>query len=149
MHLDHVAMHLERRAQQCGLRVVLGTPVSDISVAAAEARLHLAFPAQVRRFYQHYNGLRVEDPPLEVLPIEQFAFAATQRLHFATVNHIHQLCFDTSRLNEARQWDILAYPSELQVTLTMASFWSNKLWAWIDKGRPIWQPEPIPPSLES
>ncbi|AEI63946.1 hypothetical protein LILAB_10175 [Corallococcus macrosporus] len=32
------------------------------------------------------------------------------------------------------------------MTLTMASFWSNKVFAWVDQRRPIWEPrENMPP----
>jgi hypothetical protein len=27
------------------------------------------------------------------------------------------------------------------VTLTMASFWSNKIFGWLDRKRHIWEPE--------
>ena len=104
----------------------------------AERRLGIVFPAQVKQFYRHYNGLWVEDPPLEVLPVERIAFIRPQLLHFATVDRDHRLCFDVSHTNEAGQWDIVSVPERYRVTLTMASFWSNKLWAWIDRRHMIW-----------
>lgn len=143
VHLEDVAKHLERRAQQRGLRYILGLPASPGVIAETEARLGVVLPGQVARFYQHYDGLLVEDPPLDLLPLARLAFVAPQHLHFATIAHQHQLCFDVSRTNEAGQWDIVTLAGEGRVTLTIASFWSNKLWAWLDKGRAIWQPEPI------
>ena len=62
------------------------------------------------------------------------------RLHFATLNGNEQLYFDVSRINEAKQWDIVTADG-FRVTLTMASFWSIRMWSWIEKMRPIWQPE--------
>jgi cell wall assembly regulator SMI1 len=143
MHLEDVARHLERRAQQRGLRYALGLPAPPEAITAAEARLGVILPAQVARFYGHYDGLRVEEPPLEVLPLARLAFVAPQHLHFATVARQHHLCFDVTRPNDAGQWAIVALAEGVQVTLTMASFWSNKLWAWLDQGRAIWRPEPV------
>jgi len=144
MHIEDVAKHFEKRARQRGLHYVLGGAAPEAVIVQAEERLRVVFPAQVKRFYQHYNGLHVEDPPLEVVPLERLAFSAPARLHFATVDREHQLCFDVSQLNEAGQWDIVSAPDGVPVTLTMASFWSNKLWAWIDQGRAIWRPEAPP-----
>ena len=79
---------------------------------------------------------------MEVLPLARLAFVTSHRLHFAMVDGHHILCFDTSALNVADQWDIVTQASDYRITFTMASFWSNKLWAWIDKRRPIWGPEP-------
>src|SRR5207253_6713959 len=100
----------------------------------------IAFPAQVRAFYRSYNGLRVEDPHVDIRPIEEITYRAPQYLHFATVDHQHLVCFDTSRINEAGQWDIVS-TDHYRISFTMASFWSNKLWAWIDKRRHIWESE--------
>jgi cell wall assembly regulator SMI1 len=136
-----VAKHLKQRESQLRLRYVLGLPAAPEAIVEAEARLGVALPAQVARFYRQYDGLRIDDPPLDVLPLAQLAFVAPQRLHFATVDGRHALGFNTAALNAAAQWDIVTLTSGYRITLTMASFWSNKLWAWLDQGRPIWMPE--------
>jgi hypothetical protein len=143
MHLDHIAKHLEKRSQAHGLVYILGAPASEIAVADAEQRLITTFPKQVVDFYGAYNGLSVEKPQIEILPIERVEYLngnPTYLLHFASVDHVHKVCFDTSHINEAGQWDIVT-TSGYRITFTMASFWSNKLWAWIDKQRAIWEGE--------
>jgi len=55
---------------------------------------------------------------------------------------LHRFRFDTSHLNNVGQWYVFFFESRYQVTLTMASFWSNKIWNWIDKNRAIWLPHP-------
>lgn len=141
MRIEHVAVNLERRAQKSGLNYTLGAPASAQQILQAEQRFGVAFPAQTRLFYQHYNGLEVAAPSLTVLPLEQMSFLAPGYLHIATIDHQHHLYFDTTALNPAEQWDIVTVPAGFVVTRTMASFWSNKIWAWIDKGRAIWQKE--------
>ena len=61
-------------------------------------------------------------------------------LPFARIEK-HLFCFDTQKLNKAGQWDILEYQSKYLVTLTIGSFLLNKVWAWLDKGRAIWENE--------
>jgi len=116
----------------------LAGPASDEEILSAERRLALSFPAQVRLFYRSFNGLRVDDPQLEVLPIGRLSLASPNRLHFATLDVSRSLYFDVSHVNEAEQWDIVA-ADDYRMTLTMASFWSNKIWAWVEKRRAIWQ----------
>ncbi len=137
MELEQIARQLERRAQQRGLHYWLGPPAPEAAIAHAEQQLGVVFPAQINRFYRHYNGLRVEAPFLEVLPLEQLALTNKPRLHFAVIDHAQHLYFDISHRNAADQWDIIT-AGGARVTFTLASFWSNKLWAWVDKKRPIW-----------
>ncbi len=74
MHLDHIAKLLEKRSQAHGLVYVLGAPAGEIAIADAEQRLITTFPKQVGDFYGAYNGLRVEEPSTEILPIERIEY---------------------------------------------------------------------------
>jgi hypothetical protein len=40
----------------------------------------------------------------------------------------------------SNQWDIVA-SNGYRITFTMASFWTTKIWAWVEKRRAIWQDE--------
>ena len=139
MQIEDVAKHLERRQRDRGLRYRIGPPAEEWRIADAERRLGLEFPAQVRKFYGHYDGLHVESPPLDICSIDMLTFVAPTMLRFAIIDNDHQLCFDVSSLNAAGQWTIVNLQDRDHVTLTMASFWSNKIWHWIDKQRPIWR----------
>ena len=142
MYLYDVAKHLKRHEVERGLVHDLGSPADEHELASAEQRLEVTLPFQVREFYRHYNGLSVEHPPLVVLSLDQLTFLEPNALHFSTFDRIHRLCFDVSHLNNAGQWNVFDFESRYQVTLTMASFWSNKIWNWIDKHRAIWEPHP-------
>jgi len=140
MLLEELPSRFANLSQNRELKYSLASPASDEEVARAEHKLGLSFPAQVGLFYRSYNGLRVEEPHLEVFPVERLTLFMPNRLHFATLNGSEHLYFDVSRINEAEQWDIVAADG-FRVTLTMASFWSTRMWSWIEKKRPIWQPE--------
>lgn len=65
-----------------------------------------------------------------MLPVERLSLSMPNRRHFATLNGSEHSLLRVSRINEAEQWDIVAADG-FRVTLTMASFWSNRMWSWI------------------
>ena len=140
MQLEHFALQLEKLSQQCDINYSLGEPASEDDISQAEEKLGVSFPSKVPLFYRSFNGLRVENPQLEVLPIEQLNFVFPNRLHFATTDGKHRLYFDTSQINVAGQWNILAEDGYC-VTLTMPAFWSSYIWKWIKSRRVIWEEE--------
>lgn len=141
MHIDHFILNLEKRSDKNGLDYQVGEPAMESAMRTFEERHEIKVPLQVRLFYQKCNGLVVEVPPLEITPIENLDADETGKIIFATFNQKHLICFDTSQLNAASQWDILNYDTNFHISLTMASFWSNKIFAWLDKRRTIWQEE--------
>lgn len=137
MHLEHFARKLERLEKQRGVKSELGKPASENLISQVENNLGVSFPDKVVIFYKHLNGLRVEDPPVEILPIEQLKFVSPNRLHFATFDQNKITLFDTSKINEAKQWNIIAEDG-FHITLTMPSFWSAHIWGWIERRCVIW-----------
>jgi hypothetical protein len=107
-------------------------------VADAMIQLGCELPEQICFFYRQMNGLKVEDPSFDILPIQELEVDESKTIHFATADGDRRICFDCSRLNEAGQWDIIDATSGYRITLTMASFWSNKIWKWIDRRRAFW-----------
>ena len=138
MQIEHFALQFEKLSKLRDLRYSLGKPTLEVDASQAEEKLGVSFPAQVSLFYRHLNGLHVEEPPLEILPIEQLNFVFPNRLHFATLDGNRRLYFDTSKINAAEQWNVVA-EDDYCVTLSMASFWSNKIFAWVGRRRAIWE----------
>lgn len=138
MQLENFELKFEKLSKTRKLTYTLGVPAREVDILQAEANLGVSFPEQIKLFYGKFNGLHVENPALDVLPIVRLEFDSSNRLHFATLDHERRLYFDTSTKNEAGQWDIVS-ENGFKVTLTMASFWSNKIFAWIENERPIWE----------
>ncbi len=139
MNLIHLSGNFDKRARKYGLQYQLGMPAIQEQIAQAEQNLSVTFSDQIRMFYSTCNGLVVQEPHLEIFSLEHL-IKEEHMLHFAVINRNHQLCFDCSHLNEANQWNIIHYHDGYIITFTFASFWSNKIWAWIDKKREIWRP---------
>ena len=137
MRIEQFIPNIQKR----GIPHRAGEPADRASLAEAEHRLGQPLPAQLRLFYEHLNGLEIHEPPLIILPIEQLERGPHGCVHFATVDRQHRLVLDLRGLNAAGQWSVVAEESEHLVTLTLASFWSNKVFAWLDARREIWSRE--------
>lgn len=140
MFLDQLGSRFLKLSQHQRLDYSIAGPASETNVSEVEQQLGVSFPEQVRSFYLSYNGLRVTDPQLEILSLESLKFTSDEFLRFAILNGGIDLGFDVSKINEADQWNIVSDNGFL-VTLTMASFWSIRMWSWIEKRRAIWLPE--------
>jgi hypothetical protein len=136
MHLDHLSRRFEKLARE-GLEYGIAPGASGIAIDASESRLGATFPAQVRLFFEHCDGIEVPEPAFKL-----YSLAELERngalLDFCLCDHVHRLAFDTREINEAGQWFIVNPVTGYRVTYTMASFWSIQMWSWIEKRRPIW-----------
>ena len=118
----------------------IGGPASEVDFALHESRLGILLPEQVKQFYRFANGIKVSMPRMEVYPLSEIENIGGH-LFFCKFAGIHELAFDASELNAANQWNIVNANTGYLVTLTMASFWSNKVWVWLRQRREIWAPE--------
>ncbi len=137
MRIEHLKNNFEKRMLKTNLQFNLNSPANDNLIDVTEKRLKLQFYKEIYLFYKQYNGLKVVTPSLEIFPLENFVIK-NDKLIFGTIENSNKLCFDLSGLNSAGQWNIIDYSTSYIITLTFASFWSNKIWAWIDKKRKIW-----------
>ena len=137
MNIEHFISNLSKRP----IEVRVGAPCGLDALDAASARLGSPLPEQLCSFYLHVNGLDVTDPALQVLPIQELRRSGNGLVRFATLDHRHHLALDATSWNEAGQWSVVSEATGYVVTLTIASFWSNKIFAWLDKKREIWSAE--------
>ncbi len=134
MHLDQVR---KRFTALTSTVYLLNAGACETELRETENRLSLQFPAPVRTFWTFMNGLSVDDPPFEVLPLSKFSVDAGA-LVFARCNAEVRVAFDTRVANEAGEWSVINADTGYRITYTMASFWSVHMWTWILKRRPIW-----------
>lgn len=137
MEIEKLKQHFEKVSIQIGFSYSLEKGADKIQIRAAETRLGMTLPKQVGTFYSHFNGLRVNNPRLEILALDKLSFYTTNKLHFAIFDNDHNIYFDVSETNLANQWDIVSENNYL-ITRTMASFWSNKIWRWLKYRKEIW-----------
>lgn len=134
MDIEHFMTNLSKRP----IEFRVGAPCGREALDAASARLGSPLPEQLSSFYLHVNGLDVVEPTLRVLPIEELQRSSNGLIRFATLDHCHHLALDSTSWNDAGQWSVVSEGTRYVVTLTFASFWSNKIFAWLDKKRKIW-----------
>ena len=114
--------------------------VTREDIAEAESKLGLEFPKEVVSLYQSFNGLSVEKPMLKIHCIKDLANSAGL-IEFAVFNGSEPVAFNSSKINQAGQWSIVNADTGFEITLTLASFLTNKVWAWLHRGREIWAEE--------
>lgn len=136
-YLDHLELRLEKRAAAGTFVIERGVPAAEGAVVMTEQRLGLTLPAQVRDFYRRTNGFAVVTPRFRALGLDALALDGGL-LPFAVFADEHVVAFHTEGLNDACQWDIVVASDRRRLTLTMASFCTNKIWAWLERGRRVW-----------
>lgn len=136
MDLSQIPQRFEGLGRE-GLVYRIAPGASPGALAAAESRLGLALPPQVRQFYSAFYGIEIVDPPFKLYAIAD-ANLQGPLLEFCVCGHVHRLAFDTSSINAAGQWFIVNAATRYRITYTMASLWSIRMWSWIEKRRPIW-----------
>ena len=120
-----------------GLEYRILPGASRAGMDAAERRLGVSFPTQVRLFYGAVDGIEVVDPPFKLYALSEMKRDGPL-LEFCLCHRVHRLAFDTVEINNAGQWFIVNAETGYRITSTMASFWSIRMWTWIEKRRPIW-----------
>jgi hypothetical protein len=138
MNTEHFIHNLKKRGN---LQVEIGLPATSDQITEVEKKIGVKFPEQVKWFFQACNGLRVIEPAISVKPLSDLKIGQNSTIEFAVFDNQHILSFDAARINEAGQWSIVNSETGFVVTKTMASFWSNKIFAWLDNRRTIWTVE--------
>jgi hypothetical protein len=138
MNTDHFIRNLKKRGN---LQVEIAILATSDQINEVEKKIGVKFPEQVKWFFQACNGLRVIEPAISVMPLSDLKIGQNSTIEFAVFDNQHILRFDAARINEAGKWSIVNSETGFVVTKTMASFWSNKIFAWLDNRRTIWTVE--------
>lgn len=136
MNLEDIELNFQKLG--LGYRIFKG--VDNAELRFHESRLGIVFPDQVKLFYQANNGISVTNPPFEIFDIGSM-LRDKSLIAFCKLNGVQTLSFDVSSLNDAGQWSIVNAETGYEVTKTMASFWANKMMAWLRKEREVWKHE--------
>lgn len=77
----------------------------------------------------------------KLLTFSNYILYEDRYLFFSIMNNGEQICFDIANRNSADEWDIINYSNKFIITRTISSYLTNKVWAWLDRGRTIWKDE--------
>lgn len=103
--------------------------------------LNIFLPKSIEEYYKKIKSVSIEGPrQFEMFPLEHIYFVDEKHLAFSKIGN-NLICFNTSELNTADEWDIICKYNDYLITKTLASYLTNKVWAWIDRGREIWKDE--------
>ena len=135
--LGHLATRLEALSSR-GTAVERSGPAAELALVAAERQLDVCFPAPVRDFYRRINGFAIAAPAFRAFGVEELTMQAPGVLPFAVFDGAHIVAFRCDMLNVASQWDLVVLDGGSIMTHSMASFYTNKIWAWLQRGRRVW-----------
>ena len=131
---DHQQVHLEqiprrlRKLHLSGLNYDMRPGATVVQIEETEQRLKLQFCGRVASLWSLMDGLEVQDPPFQLLPLSDLTLE-NGLVVFATCNGIERLALDTRSINVAGEWDIVNPDTGYRLTLTIGSFWSMHLCA--------------------
>jgi len=99
-------------------------------------------PQSISSFYSIIDQLNINSPRFfEILPITEMKMLNDKLLWFSNINRTEKICFNTEKLNNAGEWDIVGFKNNYIITQTLSSYICNKLWAWVERNRKIWEEE--------
>jgi hypothetical protein len=99
-------------------------------------------PNVILEFLTKLNGVTINEPrSFKILELDEIKVIENRYLLFAIMHNKEKICFDTNNLNSANEWDIISYENKFLITKTISSYLTNKVWAWIDRERIIWEEE--------
>lgn len=99
-------------------------------------------PSNVKVMLMDFGAFKIDKPrSFELLEFSDLKIIRERFLLFAIINDVENICFDMRKINSANEWDIINIKDEFIITHTLSSFFTNKVWAWIDRSRTIWKEE--------
>jgi hypothetical protein len=138
MNIDNFIKRLDKTRQtQKGFDYILGKQLRVEDFENIEKKLQLKIPARIRDFYLVANGLITINPDFELIEPDNWK-PEKGFIHFATFNKTNNVYFYVIKPNNAKEWTIIDKDTKFEITLTISSFWSNKLWHWIERKKNIW-----------
>jgi hypothetical protein len=141
MEIEKFRMRLEKlNKSNPNFEYKFGEKLNSNDFDFIEKKLNINFPEKIKEFYQFTNGLKTLNPNFEIIELDKLT-SKNSLIHFATFDKTKKICFMTEKLNNAKEWTIIEKESKYELTLTISSFWSNKIWHWLEKKNKIWENE--------
>jgi hypothetical protein len=139
MQIEHFIKRLEKLSASNSTFVFMpGNLLKVDDFNKIEDSLKITIPAKVKDFYLVANGLKTINPTFEIIDLLRWT-NDDGLIHFATFDELIKIYFKATELNDAGEWTIFCKYNNYDLTLTISSFWSNKLWHWLEQEHNIWE----------
>jgi hypothetical protein len=142
MKLEHFKKNLQKNQDlKSEFSFSISKGASNLNFKQVEEKLNISIPEKTKEFYLIHNGFKTNQPDFELLSLDNWSKSKNEQIHFATFDSDIKVCFNTENINSANQWTIINQDSKYEITLSMSSFWSNKIWHWLRNEKKIWNDE--------
>lgn len=115
----------------------LNNSFKEIDFTLIELQIGKEIPEKIKTFLKELNGLKTTNPEFQLLELESLE-NINDLIHFATFDGKIETCFKSDKLNNANEWTIINKETGYEITKTISSFWSNKIWHWLEQKHKIW-----------
>jgi hypothetical protein len=140
-YLDDFKQALEKKQSKNKIAYTANT-TDFVNTEKIESVVGKNAPEGVKYLFTLFNGLSISEPRhFDLLKFANVEIFEDRFLSFALINETEKICFDMKELNVAGEWDVINYSNGFVITKTLASFLTNKVWAWIERARTIWKEE--------
>jgi len=139
MQIELFSKRLEKLSSTApNFKFQLGKKIEKKDIKIVEKQLGVQFPEKLISFYIYLNGLKTKNPSFIIIPINKLQLE-NEKIHFATFANSVQICLNTKTLNQANEWTIINKETNYELTKSISSFWSNKIWHWLEKRNVVWE----------
>lgn len=100
-------------------------------------------PESMKLFYSKVESVSVYEPEsFEIYPMSDIYNCDERYVVFSKINNSHHIALDLYGYNKiSGEFDIVSLENKFIITKTFSSLITNKVWAWIDRKRIIWEEE--------
>lgn len=138
MHIEQFIKRLEKTQQtQKGFEYKLGKLLELVDFMTFEKKVGFEIPSKIKGFYAVANGLITTNPDFKIIEFNSWVIE-DDLIHFATFDNTIKVYFVITELNNANEWTIINKSNNYVMTLSISSFWSNKIWHWLEQKHKIW-----------
>ncbi len=112
--------------------------LNDAGIVTLEPTdINIGIPTTILSFYGHVHSLKIFSPrSFEIFSMSEITWRGPF-VSFSKINS-NSIGFDCRKINSAGEWDIVNLDTKFVITKTLASYLTNKMWAWINRGRLVW-----------
>jgi len=140
--INTIQKKVAKKSISCTIRLEKDMQANDCTDVGYTFDVNI-LPQSVRLFYSYVHYINIYAPKhFELLSLQQMYCIDHRYIVFSKMDKINLIAFDIGNYNRIDdEFDIVSVHDKYIITKTFSSFITNKVWAWVNRGRVIWKQE--------